>query len=166
VAKGSEFSFFARFEEQELQGAFSTFSVNLDRKPGAMTETSLEARVDVTTADMDDKDINEAIATAEWFDYGEHPVAVFNSTDIQVTPTGAYLAHGEMELKGIRRSVVVPFTWVEDEVGEGKRATMSGAFVLSRTDFGIGSGEWAEDDSIGYAVRVRFSIAMSCDEDA
>ena len=37
---------------------------------------------------------------------------------------------------------------------------MSGDVVIDRTRFAVGSGEWASDEPIGTAVRVRFNVTL------
>ena len=159
VAQDSELLFIASFEEQEVTGAFGNFSVTLDSLPGDPAQNQMEVLVDVTSADMDDDDFNEAIAEADWFHFAAHPQAVFRSSDVQQADTGSYLARGELDLKGIVRAISVPFKWLHD----GDQFMMTGALVLVRNHFDIGSGEWSRDDSIGQAVRVHFRVRMSCD---
>jgi polyisoprenoid-binding protein YceI len=158
IPENSELLFVASFEGQEIPGLFSEFSVTLDSASDEGSTTALEVRVNITTADMDDSDINEAISAPEWFDFASHPQAFFRSSDIRPASSGAWLAYGELDLKGIQKSITVPFKWTDN----GSTTTMTGSLALSRNDFGIGSGEWAEDDSIGEAVRVEFNVTLDC----
>ena len=105
---------------------------------------------------MDDPDINEAIAGEDWFAVESHPIATYTSNAIQQAEESVYIATGELELKGHVVSTAVPFTWSES----GSSATMTGNLALDRTRFSIGSGEWADDESIGKAVRVTFRVVF------
>lgn len=156
VAAESQLHFFAKFEGADAPGTFKRFDVCLELDPAEPVSGRLEVHVDIRSADMDSADLNEAIAEPEWFDTGAFPQARFVSEDIEAAGEANFVARGELELKGVRRPVDVPFVWRE----LNGAATMSGEVLLERTAFGIGSGAWAEDESIGHEVTVRFSVVL------
>ena len=151
-----ELLFEPTWEGEMVPGRFTGFDVSLDTGEGGVTGATLEVTVNLGSADMDDPDINEAIAGSEWFDIGRFPVATYKSDSIETDPDGGHVAKGHLDLKGVRLPVTVPFQWTESN----DRAEMSGEVVIDRTRFSVGSGEWANDDPIGTAVRVRFSVAL------
>ena len=63
---------------------------------------------------------------------------------------------GTLRLKGIARPVEVPFAWT----GTADAATMEGELTVGRSDFGIGTGEWARTDVIGAEVKLRFRLRL------
>ena len=144
------------WEDEVVPGRFENFDVKLDACDGEIAGGTLEVTVNLESADMDDPDINEAIADTEWFAVATHPVAVFASDSIEATGEGGYVASGQLELKGVRLPVSVPFRWSES----GKRAAMTGELVIDRTRFNVGSGEWATGETIGTAVRVHFDLVL------
>ena len=156
MTEESELTFEASWEETALPGQFRSFNVELLPADGSIEGGKLVVTVDLVAADMDDPDINEAIAGEEWFSVERFPVATFTSRSIRRAEENIYVAEGELDLKGHLEPVAVPFTW---EVS-GSSATMTGELALDRTRFDIGSGEWADDDSIGQAVRVSFSVVL------
>jgi polyisoprenoid-binding protein YceI len=156
MTEESELTFEASWEETALPGRFRSFNVELLPADGSIEGGKLVVTVDLVAADMDDPDINEAIAGEEWFSVERFPVATFTSRSIRRAEENIYVAEGELDLKGHLEPVAVPFTW---EVS-GSSATMTGELTLDRTRFDIGSGEWADDDSIGQAVRVSFSVVL------
>jgi len=151
-----ELLFQPTWEGEALPGRFGVFDVRLDTGDGGLTGAELEVTVNLESADMDDPDINEAIAGAEWFAVSEHPVAVFTSDSIEPVPDNGFLASGHLELKGVRLPVSVPFSWSE----AGDRAEMQGELVVDRTRFNVGSGEWTTGETIGTDVRVRFDLVL------
>lgn len=156
VDDGSELQFIVTFESAPAPGIFRHFSVCLDFDPVQPADGSLVVAVDVTSADMDSADINEAIAGPEWFDSVQFPQARFESHEIERSGDSAFIAHGRVSLKGVEREVDVPFAWVTD----GTAARMNGELSLNRSDFNIGTGDWAEDDSIGFKVIVHFVVKL------
>ena len=152
-----ELLFEPTWEGEAVPGRFRSFSVRLDTGEGGVAGAELEVTVNLEGADMDDPDINEAIAGAEWFDVNKFPVATFTSDGIEEAPDGSYLASGHLELKGARLPLTVPFRWSESD----GRAKMSGEVAIDRTQFDVGSGEWANGETIGTAVRVRFDVTLA-----
>lgn len=151
-----ELVFEPTWEGEAVPGRFRRFDVQVDTGEDGIAGAALEVTVNLDSADMDDPDINEAIAGAEWFAVKEHPVATYKSESIKAGPEGAYVAEGNLDLKGARLPVAVPFQWSESD----DRAQMRGELVIDRTRFDVGSGEWATGDPIGTGVRVSFDVTL------
>ncbi len=152
----SEFRFETNFEGVDMPGDFRKFDVELYFDPASPDEGRLEVSVDLTAADMGDEEVNEVIAHPAWFASAEFPRAVFVSTDISATSDDEFVARGTLDLKGVKKPVAVPFTWSRADDG----AKMAGDFVVRRTDFNVGSGEWSSDESIGLDVRLSFEVGL------
>lgn len=154
----SRLEFAATFEKALAPGVFKEFDTRLSFDPDQPAGGRLDVNIRVASADMASADINKAIAGAEWFDFARHQQAEFHSTDIRkANAQGAsYVARGTLTLKGVQQPVEVPFKWAEAPDG----ATMQGEFVVKRTPFGIGTGEWTATDVIGPEVTVKFSVKL------
>lgn len=157
MLEDSEFLFEATWEDTALPGRFRAFDVTLETDTGDIADARLAVTVDLAAADMDDPDINEAIAGDDWFAVAKHPRATYTSQSILELAPGEYRAAGELVLKGVARAIEVPFAWSESD----SRAEMNGELVVDRTQFDIGSGEWANDDSIGVDVRLSFTVLLA-----
>ncbi len=157
MLEGSELLFEASWEETPLPGRFGQFDVRLESETGQVSDATLSVAVQLANADMDDPDMNEAIAGVEWFAVAEHPQATYTSESIDETAPGEFVATGELNLKGHRKPVDVPFTWSNS----GDVAEMRGELTVDRTEFDIGSGEWSDDESIGTDVRISFIVLLT-----
>lgn len=155
---GSRLEFAATFEKSPAPGMFKEFDTRLSFDPEKPAGGRLDVRIRVASADMSSADINKAIAGVEWFDFARYQQAEFHSTDIQRgnASSGSYVARGVLTLKGIQQPVEVPFKWTEAAEG----ATMQGEFVVKRTPFAIGTGEWSATDVIGPQVTVKFTVQL------
>ena len=156
MQSGSKFTFAATFEGVGTPGRFELFDLILEFDPANPGTGHLRVAVDLTGADMGDPDMNTVIAGPAWFDVGNFPQAVFESERIEALGPGEFVATGVLNLKGISKTVAVPFSWSQD----GARADMRGGFVLQRINFNVGSGEWATGDAIGIDVQLRFDISL------
>jgi len=152
----SRLEFTASYQGQAVPGVFRRFNVALAFDPAQPAENRLEVGISIPDADLLSADINEAVRGPEWFDGVRFPVARFVAEEIVPQGPGRYLARGTLTLKGVRRHVAVPFTWAQ----AGNGASMEGRLSLRRTDFNIGSGVWAKDETIGMEVEVRFSLKL------
>jgi polyisoprenoid-binding protein YceI len=156
----SRLQFVASFEKNAAPGVFKEFDTRLARfEPDKPEAAKLDVTVKVTSADMKSGDVNRAIRGPEWFDFVRFPQAEFRAEDIRRVAPGRYLARGVLSLKGIRKELEVPFTWQES----AGAATMEGELNVERLQFGIGTGEWANGNTIGLGVRVKFTVRLRKD---
>lgn len=151
----SVLEFVPSYEDTLLPSRFERFDVLFEFDPTRPGAGRLVVTVDVTSADMQDAELNDEIGTQGWFATATHPRARFVSSDLRRTDAG-YSAHGTLVLKGVERPVRVPFRFESD----GTRARLHGELQLDRSEFGIGTGEWADDGPIAHAVGVRFDVLL------
>ena len=121
-----------------------------------LIKLGFDVAVDVTSADSNSADRDAAMADPEWFYYRRYPKARFVTSTIRVVGNDRYEAGGTLTIKGVSRTVVLPFTWKEAQ----DQARMTGEVILRRTDFGIGEGEWEDGDIIGLDVRVIVDLSL------
>ena len=150
------FSFEATFEGAASPGQFKRFSVRLDFEPINPVAGRLRVTVDLRETDMGDPDMNAVLFDPAWFDVGRFSEAVYESDNLSQTSPGKYVATGTLMLKGINKTIDVPFAWTELD----DNASMQGQFAMRRTDFDVGSGEWAADDAIGVDVSLAFAVQL------
>lgn len=156
VADGSSLEFIARYEGTEAPGRFEQFNVDLVFSPELTAGTSIRVEVSTASARLGSEELDEAVKTPEWFDAETFPLAVFISNGIVRSGASDYIASGVLSIKGVSKNIEVPLHWSSDS----RQAEISGELSLSRLDFGIGSGEWSKDQTIGFDVNVRFRIKL------
>jgi polyisoprenoid-binding protein YceI len=155
----SELNYSVNFEQLPINGQFKAFSVSY------IAQQKLRVVVDITSVDMGNSDINQAIRDIDWFDIKSHSQAIFFSDEIKAVGDTGFLAKGTLQLKGISKPVSVPFSWQptaqpENSGEPADSASMIGKLTLSRSDFAIGSPEWSSGDQIGIDVDVSFAVKM------
>ena len=150
-----ELAFSAWYEGEELTGNFADFSARAARDV-AGAPTALVVEVNVVSADMNDREVNEELAEQEWFDTASFPVAVFTSDEIRTTEHG-YVAVGHLRLKGIERALNVPIEWEPSE----EAVTLSGSVAISRRDWQVGTGEWDSDARLADRVELRYNVTVA-----
>lgn len=155
-AADSELAFSAWYEGNELPGRFEQFEARLELDASDGELRALNVQVEVGSADMNDREINEELREPEWFDTTAFPRAEFSSSEIR--PAGAdYVAVGRLRLKGIEKDLEIPLEWRRD----GDSATLSGTVVLLRHDWQVGSGEWASETRLADRVELRYRVTLT-----
>ncbi|MFK5914043.1 MAG: YceI family protein [Woeseiaceae bacterium] len=158
--KNSTLNFVATYEGLEAPGKFKQFDVQLRFDPQSPQNSQLNVSVNLAGADMDSDDINAEIVQQEWLSVTQFPKANFKSNNIVKKDGNTYLAHGTLSLKGIGQSITVPFSWNEAENNAGNKSSMQGEFIVKRTIFNIGTGEWSAGNVIGIDIKINFKLEL------
>ena len=157
VDSGRELSFTVVFEGAEATGWFQNFAVRMKIDPEGHADSFL-VTVDVPSATMNSEEIDSGMASPEWFDSAQFPLASFGSNTVRRDGQD-FIAEGVLTLKGISQNISVPIHWEEQQ----EQARISGELTLSRMDFNIGRGEWQDETVIAHSVRVRFRVLLEPD---
>jgi polyisoprenoid-binding protein YceI len=134
---------------------FDALDARLSFDPARPEAAELTAVIEAASVSTGDRDFDETLRGAAWFDASRHPQIVFRSTRIEVTGETTGRVHGELTLKGVTRPAVLETEFYGGLFNplEGRRAVGFGAdLVIDRTDFGVGR---LPPGFIGDEVRVR-----------
>src|SRR5687768_10929445 len=101
----SRLEFIASYEKATVPGLFKEFDTRLSFDADKPAGSRLEVSVKITSADMNNGDINNAIRAADWFDVARFPQAEFRSTDIRRIEANRFVARGMLNLKGMQAPV-------------------------------------------------------------
>ena len=153
----SHLNFAPSYEGMPINGAFKEFSTSYQTDSQGQPNR-LIVNIAITSADMGNSDLNEAIGAIDWFNISDFPQAQFISEEFSYGDDGIFLAKGTLQLKGFKKTITVPFRW---QALSQDSASMTGELILSRNDFFIGTGEWASGEQIGLAVKVWFEVVFT-----
>lgn len=155
----SHIGFVATYDDIPFDARFESFEADIRFDPDNLDSAAFDIRIDVGSVDSNSVDRDEGMRQKEWLAADAHPSARFRATQFEkLSAAGRYKAIGTLDLKDVRESVEVPFEW-RDLSGGG--AVLSAATTLRRDDFHIGTGEWAEDDTIGFEVKVEAELTLA-----
>ena len=153
----STISFVGKQQGEEFTGCFDRFDLAIDLDPDNPSTGSIHLDIDMTSAIGGSDDRNSAIPGKDWFDVNAFPTAKFVSTDIRRDGKNSYVAKGELLLKGVSKTVELPFTLDVD----GDNAHAVGQTDLNRLDFNVGTGAFKTDEWIDFKVIVKVDITAS-----
>lgn len=152
----SRIAFIATYDDIAFEASFRKFAVEVDFDPATIDQASIKASVDIASVDSRSRDRDEGMLEADWFDAEQHPRATFASTAFRKLDNG-YMVAGDLVIKGVSRPVEFFLSWES----AAESASLVGQTRVKRTDFAIGTGEWAEDDTIGFDVQITFDLDLT-----
>lgn len=156
VANKSAVTFVSKQMGVAVNGGFGKFTSQISFDP-ARPETG-KAQIDVVLASVDagSSDANDTVKGKSWFDVKDYPVATFVSSSLKRLGGNRYQATGRLTIKGRARDVIVPFT----ATPAGANLLLDGAIPISRTQYGIGEGSWADPSVVADEVQIRFHFTL------
>ena len=137
------------------QGRFNSYTVSFDPAAGR-----LDVTIDMSSFDTGDPQRNGVLRGKDFFDIAQYRQSHFRATRLQRTAAG-YEATGSLTLRGITRSITVPFTWRTAAVQGRMVGYLAGEASLRRLDFGVGQGQWRSTEWLGNEVMVRYSLVLA-----
>lgn len=154
--ENSRLGFVASYDEVEFDSHFGEFrgAVTFDADDPAAA--ALSVSVDIPSVDSDSPDRDEGMLESDWFDASDHPVATFESNRVEDLGGNVYEVRGDLTIKGQTRATAFRMEWNQSS----EATSIKGSFELDRRDFRIGAGEWEDDDTIGFGVKVFFAFSL------
>lgn len=150
----SKLGFFATQAGAEFEGAFQKFNSQIAFDPENLAESKVKIVIDMASVDTQSADRDSNIVTKDWFNVPEFPTATFETKSIRKGENGGYIAISDLTMRGVTKEVELPFTVVI----ENAKAHAKGEITVSRTEYGIGQGQWAASTVVGDEVRIFFDL--------
>lgn len=154
VQPGSQLGFATAWSGTPIQGRFEKWTADIVFSPDALDRSRVSVAIDPASVNTGDKQRDATLPSGDWFDTAGHPKAVFTATRFERTGADRYLAHGTLDLKGVKKPVDLAFRLAI----AGDAAQVTGAASLDRTAFSVGQGEFAATDQIPAKVVVKVSL--------
>jgi polyisoprenoid-binding protein YceI len=153
----SDIRFVSKQMGANVEGRFRTWKADVVFLPAALDKSKAEFDIDLASVDLASPESEAELRGAAWFDTAKFPVAHFASTSIKDLGGNRYEITGELRLKGIVRTCVVPVTL---KTGAGGDRVAEGKFSLKRLDYRVGEGMWADTDTVANDVVVSVRIVL------
>ena len=142
-----------------MEGSFSRWDAEVVFSPQDLPNSRISVTIDLASVDSRDGQRDDTLRGSGFFDVAAYPRATFRSSRITSRGGNAYRAAGTLSLHGQERPVTLSFTLDID----GDEAHAKGSALLSRTEFAVGTGEWADVDTIADGVSVTFDLTARRD---
>lgn len=153
----SHLRFLGRHAGKPFEGEFQRFAASIRFDPADPANAAAIVLVDVESAKTGDTFRDTNVRTDDWFDVKRHPIARFESTAVRDLGEGHYALLGDLEIKGVKTPVMLPFTLSQD----GRRATVKGGADLDRFTLGLGLTSDPKEEWV--ARSIRFELDLQAD---
>jgi len=156
VADKSSLSFSGTQQGEKFTGVFRAFDARVTYAPDQLAGSAITATIRIASLDTKSPDRDSALVGADWFDVAKFPVATFRTTAIRMTPSGP-VGDADLTIKSATRKIAFPFAWKID----GGHPVLDAKVTLDRLDFGVGTGEWADESIAGRKVEVTVHLVLA-----
>jgi cytochrome b561/polyisoprenoid-binding protein YceI len=154
VAPGGRLGFVVTVSGEKVTGQFGRWTANIAFDPDRLAQSSITANIDLSSVGSGDGQRDEMLAGTDFFATAAHPSARFVSNEIRSDGPGRYEARGTLSLKGQTRPIRLNF-----ELNfKGDTVAASGSTSMDRRKFEVGTGQFADDDTISKLVAINFNF--------
>ena len=144
-----------------LKGHFTRVTGTLLLNEADLTQSSVDASIEIDSIHTRDEDRDAHLKAAEFFDAEMFPTMHLKSTHIALTSGGELVVTGDLTIKGITRSVQFevegPSPATKDPFGN-TRIGVAATTIINRKDFGLTWNKALEAG--GFMVGEDISIAL------
>jgi polyisoprenoid-binding protein YceI len=151
----SSLGFTVNWSGEPFSATFRNWNADIALDPADLSHARIVASIDLASEASDTPDNDAGLKGPEGFWVERFRIARFESNAISSGGGNKFLARGTLSLHGLTREIALPFTL--DIQGDSAHA--SGRVRVLRTDFALGTGEWAAPTPIAHEVDIRLDIA-------
>ncbi len=153
----SRLGFTVQWSGEAFVATFKSWKADIAFDPADLAHSKATVTVDLASETSGSSDNDDGLKGPEGFSIGQFPAAKFETTGFTAKGGNAYVATGRLTLHGVTRPVTLPFTLTIT----GNTAHMTGKAAVLRTDFGLGSGEWAAPTPIAHEVAIAIDLTAT-----
>jgi polyisoprenoid-binding protein YceI len=153
----SKLGFSVSWSAQPFVGVFRSWKADIDFDPADLPHSHALITIDLGSETSSDPETDDGIKGAEGFAVSQFPSATFRTTSFTHKSGNQYVAAGTLSIKGVSRAIALPFTLTLS----GNTAHVAGKAQVIRTDFEVGTGEWAKPDPVAREVTVNVDLTAT-----
>lgn len=151
-----------------VNGQFNDYQATINFDPENLEESMIDVKIMVNSVDTKNERRDGHLKTADFFNVEKWPHISFKSSDIEQTGENEYVANGTLTIKDVSKEVSLPFQllgMMDNPMKEGTMvAGITASTVVDRTDYTVGTGEWASDAVIGDEVTVDLNLELNTEK--
>lgn len=154
VSGGGKLAFTVDWNGTPINGTFRRWNSDIRFSPEDLAQSRIRVTIDVGSASTADNQRDDMLLGESFLNAAAHPKAVFNSSSIRLLNGDRYIARGTLNMNGKTHPVALNFKLKIDDI----RAEVAGSSSLRRTQFGVGTGEWAATNEVADTVLITFDF--------
>ena len=148
----------------KAKGTFDNFDAKIVADAEDLTDAEIELNIDVESINTRNKDRDEHLRSADFFDAENYPKITFVATDIKKSGNN-YEVTGDLTLKGTTKPVTLDVVFEgqsKDPMSGSIVAGFSGSTSINRKEFGLTWTASLETGGVlvGEEVKINFELEL------
>lgn len=149
----------------KAKGTFDQFEATIEADVEDLTDAKIEFVIDTTSINTRNKDRDDHLRSADFFDAENYPKITFIATDIKKTADSNYDVTGNLTLKGTTKPVTLDVSFEgqsKDPMSGSMVAGFSGSTKINRKEFGLTWNAAVETGGVlvGEDVNINFELEL------
>lgn len=148
-----------------VHGTFNDYEAAITFDPENLQESHIDVTISVNSVDTKNQRRDNHLKTDDFFGAETWPDITFKSSRIEKTGEGEFVAYGQLTLKEVTKEIELPFTLLgimDHPRREGtKIAGITATTTINRTDYEVGTGDWASNAVVGDMVTVEILLELN-----
>ena len=153
---GSTLGFSTSYQGEVFQGRFGKFTPQIRFDPAKLAQSRFDVVIALGSANTSNDERDEMLQGEGFFNSGKWAQARYSATKFRALGGNRYAADGSLSLRGVSKPVTLTFTWTP-----GAKPVLAGEAQLTRLDFGVGDGDWADTGLIPNEVKVTTRLVLA-----
>jgi len=148
-----------------VNGTFDSYEAVVNFDPTNLVQSNINVRIDVNSVNTQNEKRDGHLRTPDFFNAEQFSSIYFTSSEIVSTGDNTFAAKGQLTIKDVTKDIELPFTLLgvtDNPFREGtKVAGITSSLNISRTDFDVGTGNWASNAVIGDEVSITLNLELN-----
>lgn len=148
-----------------VTGKFTDFDGKMHFDPKNLEGSQAEFSISINSVNTDDSKRDKHLQSKDFFDANTYPNMTFKSSKIEKKSDKEYLLYGKLTIKDKTKDVVLPMKITGEMEHPMKKGTLILGLVIDtiidRTDFGVGTGDWAATMVVGDEVKIHIPMELN-----
>ena len=148
----------------KVNGLFNEFSLEANFDPENLEQSSFLFTIEVESINTNIAKRDKHLVSAEFFDAGQFPQMIFQSTAITSAGESSYDVAGKLTIKGVEYDVTLPLKLEGVKEHPTKKGTdvagFNGSLTIDRLAYGVGTGKFYEMGVVDKEVDIFVSLEV------
>lgn len=156
VPEGSALKFAGSAQGEAFEGVFKRFDARISFDPAQPALGALQADIELASVDSANAERDEALVGADFFAVQRFPKARFEAGACRADGT-RFACSANLTIRDRTQELTFPFTW-QPTAG---RAKLHAEVDLDRLAYDVGTGDWADEETLARKVRVTVDLVLA-----
>ena len=140
---------------KEFKGEFEDYTAEIDYDTDKPDSTSAIINLDVRGAKTGNAMYDGTLPSADWFDAGQYPQAVFELTSMEKITETTFKATGDLTIRDVTKPISFEFT-----LQGNSPLIMTADIPVNRLDYNIGTASDEKAEWVSKIIMIHIKLAV------